>query len=228
MVGMTTFDESKHPRGQAANPGQFASKTNDAPTGGLTASEPPAPRPRGGASLKRGDFGGYTLSKVSRMNGREGEAFSATIMLNGKAAGELIQDGNGGETWARWNTREHREAFEQLVKDHWDFEQDYTFAGHHMVTPYREDAVLDALYEEHDTRKRLNRARTGKKLSVLTRRQLDALDALDGHDGITEWGQISNGVGIEKDLLAHPGLGPGLEGASYWDGEAWVPFADLA
>lgn len=224
MVGMTTFDESKHPRGQAANPGQFAAKTNDAPTGGLTAPEPPTARPRGGATMKRGDFGGYTLAKVSRMNGREGEAFSATIMLDRKPAGELIQDGNGGETWARWNTREHREAFEQLVKDHWDFDQDYTHAGYHLVAPYREDSVLDALYEEHDTRKRLNRARTGKKLPVLLESHLAALDE---HDGVLVWSQISNGVGAERDLLTDPNIGPQLEGASYWDGEAWVPFADL-
>lgn len=32
---MTSFDESLHPRGQAANAGQFAPKTNDAPTGTL-------------------------------------------------------------------------------------------------------------------------------------------------------------------------------------------------
>lgn len=35
MVTMTTFDESLHPRGQAGNAGQFAMKTNDAPTGDL-------------------------------------------------------------------------------------------------------------------------------------------------------------------------------------------------
>lgn len=40
MVGMTTFDESQHPRGQAANAGQFASKSNDAPAGELAATLP--------------------------------------------------------------------------------------------------------------------------------------------------------------------------------------------
>ncbi|MBN9214652.1 MAG: hypothetical protein J0J04_07550 [Microbacterium sp.] len=33
---MSTFDESLHPRGQAGNAGQFATKTNDAPAGTLT------------------------------------------------------------------------------------------------------------------------------------------------------------------------------------------------
>lgn len=40
MVGMTTYDESLHPRGQAANAGQFREKHNDAPTGSLTADLP--------------------------------------------------------------------------------------------------------------------------------------------------------------------------------------------
>lgn len=35
MVAMSTFDETLHPRGQAANAGQFAAKRNDAPAGQL-------------------------------------------------------------------------------------------------------------------------------------------------------------------------------------------------
>lgn len=35
MVGMSTFDESLHPRGQATNSGQFKSKENSAPVGSL-------------------------------------------------------------------------------------------------------------------------------------------------------------------------------------------------
>lgn len=35
MVDMNAFDETKHPRGQTANSGQFASKSNDAPAGAL-------------------------------------------------------------------------------------------------------------------------------------------------------------------------------------------------
>ncbi|MBN9214826.1 MAG: hypothetical protein J0J04_08550 [Microbacterium sp.] len=40
---MSTFDESLHPRGQAGNPGQFATKTNDAPAAEL---ERPGPTPK--------------------------------------------------------------------------------------------------------------------------------------------------------------------------------------
>lgn len=36
MVSMSSFDESKHPRGQVGNAGQFATKTNQAPTVELT------------------------------------------------------------------------------------------------------------------------------------------------------------------------------------------------
>jgi len=36
---MTTFNERLHPRGQAANAGQFAAKSNDAPHAGLAADE---------------------------------------------------------------------------------------------------------------------------------------------------------------------------------------------
>lgn len=39
MVTMSTFDESQHPRGQAANAGQFTAKVNDSPTGSLTTHE---------------------------------------------------------------------------------------------------------------------------------------------------------------------------------------------
>lgn len=35
MVGMKTFDPSLHPRGQAANPGQFRERADFAPGGGL-------------------------------------------------------------------------------------------------------------------------------------------------------------------------------------------------
>lgn len=37
---MSTYDESKHPRGQAANAGQFREKSNDAPTASLEAGLP--------------------------------------------------------------------------------------------------------------------------------------------------------------------------------------------
>lgn len=37
---MTAFDESKHPRGQAGNAGQFRDKVNRSPAGGLTEPEP--------------------------------------------------------------------------------------------------------------------------------------------------------------------------------------------
>lgn len=42
---MSSFDETKHPRGQAGNPGQFSSKNNDAPAGSLgnTSNAPGAP-----------------------------------------------------------------------------------------------------------------------------------------------------------------------------------------
>ncbi len=41
-VGVSVFDESLHPRGQAANVGQFASKSNGSPVGVLAAAEQPS------------------------------------------------------------------------------------------------------------------------------------------------------------------------------------------
>lgn len=42
MVTMSTFDEAQHPRGQAANAGQFATKVNTAPAGTLDPALTPA------------------------------------------------------------------------------------------------------------------------------------------------------------------------------------------
>lgn len=51
MVGMSSFDESLHPRGQASNAGQFRTKENDAPTGEL--AEPPLTGVQGFLARKR-------------------------------------------------------------------------------------------------------------------------------------------------------------------------------
>lgn len=59
MVGMSTFDESLHPRGQAANPGQFRRRADYAPSDGLTPREDVTPPPMPDAELSE------RLSKAS-------------------------------------------------------------------------------------------------------------------------------------------------------------------
>lgn len=195
-----------------------------APAGERTPAAPvPAHAIRRGASLGRGSFGNFGLSSVRTMQGREGDAFSAKITLGGKAVGEVIQDGNGGETWARFNSAEPREAFEMLVAGEWAFEQEYEIGGRQVKTPHRQDSVLDAMFIEHDTRRRLNRGHKAGKLAILLPEDLDEVTR---NDGISTFREVRNGVGAESSVAADLKARGKHDGALYWNGEEWVSFPE--
>jgi hypothetical protein len=190
------------------------------PAGARTPAEPvPAHAVRRGASLGRGSFGGFGMSRIRKMQGREGEAFSANLTLNGKVVGEVIQDGRGGETWARFNSAEARAAFTDLVEKEWAFDQEYEFGGEKVKAPHTSESVLDALYAETDTRRRLNRNHKAGKLSVLLSEDLDEVGR---NDGISTFREVRGGVGSEASIAADLKRRGQLDGALYWNGGEWV------
>lgn len=129
---MGVIDDNGNVHGAAGSraAGQFQRKSNRPPES--TLDDTPAllnPGMRTGASLHRGIFGGYTVTNVQTYEGMEGEGFSATLRNKGVEVGHIVQEGNGGGTYCRFNNREDRAAFDRLVADEWAFERTYTNPG---------------------------------------------------------------------------------------------------
>ena len=56
--------------------------------------------------------GSYTISALNTMQGMEGTAFTATLRSSRKIAATLHQDGNGGQTFVDWTTRQDEADFD--------------------------------------------------------------------------------------------------------------------
>lgn len=227
MVTMSAFDESLHPRGQAGNPGQFATKTNDASLDTLVASGPVASElpSRRGAAMGRGTFGGYTLANVKKFDGREGQGFSADLRLNGKPVGHVVQEGYGGETFCRFASRDASAQFDELVATEWAFEVHYgpRVSGEAFSVPHTQETVLDALFEETDLARKLGRDHRAGKLSVMTPTDIEQMEQLDG---VTQWQTFPRFADRPQAVAAYLAKTGELEGALYWDGEKWALLSD--
>lgn len=193
--------------------GQFTSRQR----ADATASLNPAPSTMA-ASLARGNgFGPYKLSGFKSMNGQEGPAWTAKIKRGGTTIATVHQDGQGGETFVRYASREAREEFAAFVAT------DYAFPPFPGISDRScEDSdVLDLWATELETAKRLRASRSRGSLPVLT--AVDYAHALEA-GGLETYGLISRAVDdIEgaRSLLARDG---NHEGALYFDGESWVRF----
>lgn len=197
--------------------GQFTTKTHTAPIADLEA--PGVERTdRHGASLTRGNFGGFALTNVRTMRGTEGEAFSAYLTLDGQRVGELIQEGDGGDTWCRWSSVDAQQRFGDLVATEWDFTWDYGDGGHY---DHSVDSVLEALYEEAAFRKELANQRRVGKLPIMTTADVAMME---DSSSIASYRLVNGGVGAESSVHADLTSAGEADGAVYWDGDAWKPF----
>lgn len=222
---MGTIDDNGNIHGAAGTQGagQFQQKTNTPPASGL--AEPGGrlnPGERKGASLHRGSFGSYTVTNVRTYQGMEGEGFSATLVNDGVKVGHIVQAGDGGATYCRFNSGDDRAAFDHLVAAEWDFDRTYSNPGGGTFTfPCDQETVLDAIVEESQVREMLNRSRKSGQVPVML---ADDVDNVDKHDTVA--GYVTIGCGEppapnRAEIADHLREMDAVDGALYWDGETW-------
>lgn len=198
--------------------GQFTAKAHTAPTADLVAPST-ARTVRNGANLTKGSFGGFSMTHVRTMRGSEGDAFSAYLTLDGQRVGEVIQDGDGGDTWCRWSSLDAQQRFGDLVATEWDYTRDY---GDGRRYDHSVDSVLEVLYEDATFRKQLANHRRVGKLPIMTSADVALMEE---SNSIASYRLATGGVGSEESVHAELASAGEADGALYWDGDAWVPFA---
>lgn len=89
----------------------------------------------------------YSLSKVSTMGGRETDAYEATLKRGTKAVAIFRNDGNGGQTFIDFFTRDEQDMFNQYVSEWplWDLSDG---EGEPNLIKRDADNVADALFYE--------------------------------------------------------------------------------
>ncbi|SDH31617.1 hypothetical protein [Microbacterium sp. 77mftsu3.1] len=171
------------------------------------------------ATLSRGEFGPYSVSNIKKMNGREGEAYSATIKRGRTAIADIHQDGNGGETFVSPASREAREELEAYVAEHWDF--DLTYGGNYpSSTPHDVASFADALFSEFDLRRTLARAVKAGTLILLA----DAdLAAVEEDDQVLQYTKVTRALDDAAKVYAQfLKQGAVNERTLYWTGTEWA------
>ena len=184
---MSTPNPNRVPRGVRTG-GQFAAETKTEPAVTL-------------AGAAADPFGGYRLTKIRRMVGREGPAYSGVLTRDGRPVADVIQDGNGGPTLIRFRAGQRSEDAEHFTK----LAQD--LAGR----TYEPDGVL---VDRLATVEELNR----KKAVVFV---LDGDDPFSEGDDFNRWGtyhQFKQGLG--RDAAARHLTQPQFEGKNP---KVWVP-----
>lgn len=96
--------------------------------------------------------GEYEVQIQRRFEGRDGIGFDASLKRNGVTVADVIQEGYGGGTWARFTSGEEREAFNDYVALYtWTWGHEYGEAFSYDV-----ESVLDLLAFEAIELKRMN------------------------------------------------------------------------
>ena len=187
---MTIPSQPRVPRGVTAG-GQFSTGAKQESTVALA-----------DASVRKDEpYGGYRLTKVRRMRGREGTAYSGVLAHNGKPIADVIQDGNGGSTLIRFRDGQHGAAAYAFRE---------TVAAHQWSEWEPEEAFVDRL----DTVDQMNRKRT---IAFI----LEGDDFWGTGPDHTRWGvhrQARAGISL-AELVRHLS-GPGYEGKCP---RVWVP-----
>jgi hypothetical protein len=219
-----TIDTLGNRHASAGTPGggQFAAKRNQAPAATLAAS-PESHAARRGVTLVRGDFGGFGMAHLHEYVGPEGQAFSATLTLDGSRVGEVIQEGNGERTWCRFTSVDAEDAYYRLVFERWDFERDVYYKGEVHEEPHDDASVLDELYQAVSFQAQLAQQRRKGNLPILTAGDLDRVEQNDHVTSFRTIAGTANDLDAARDELRQRG---DLSGALYWDGEMWLPFED--
>lgn len=178
---------------------------------------------RYGASLQKASVGPYTLKNVKGHETMDGYAFTASIYRDGKRIGYAQQDGRGGMTFTRFDTREDQIEFERYAREDWNVTR--VIAAYEPTVELVEndaEGFVDALLTEVEVAKRLASDRRKGNLPILIEDDADQSFAKD--DLLTGWRSIANGadnVTVVRDHLVSQNKS---EGALYFDGTNWVPF----
>ncbi len=214
---MTNQTPNRQPSGRPTG-GQFSANAKSDAEVSLGAGALP---PRRGALLARGDFGPYKLVSIKAMRGREGDAWSAELKVNKVTIGLVNQDGYGGETWIHWTDQDARAAYEEFVAENWQHSwgaSEFSADGF----PHTAESVLDQMFSEHAQRQVLRRQRSRKLLPIVFPQHMPR----EGGE-LEEYQLVSNAVGGEAGFAHQLEKEGTLEGALYFDGDAWLPLADL-
>lgn len=176
----------------------------------------------------------WRVTKCRKFQSLDGGGFDATVTLDGAVVGSFANEGTGGGTWFRYNTREAREAMEELSRE-------WATVNPELATiptipvgddgsagePERrasEEHICDSLVENFELAKKLNGMVKRGSTPVLTRAQAAAAD--DGGEwhvefGIREYGTVKSPMtdalrawAVEKDVLV-------------WTGDGWTEGAAL-
>jgi len=98
----------------------------------------------------------YSVGTYKSCMGSDGEAFDATLRLDGKVVGHVYQSGNGGCNEYHFKSREQNDAFMAWAKAHpvieW-YEANWGF----KITTEQEDTVFGFLVTLRDIRKRIKK-----------------------------------------------------------------------
>jgi hypothetical protein len=152
----------------------------------------------------------YNISGLKTLQGRETRAVEGKLRRGKTVIADIHNDGNGGQTFARFTSREESTAFHAWV-DSWTIriESEYNPEGY----AYEADNVLDALVEEMLLAKELKRKAKTKFLFLE-----------EGEDPMTEY-HLLNALTFENPRLPEfiAKYAPGA--VLYWNNEGWVPVA---
>jgi hypothetical protein len=150
----------------------------------------------------------YNLLGLKTLKGRETRVVEARLRRGKTVIADIYNDGNGGQTFARFTSRDESAAFHAWV-DSWTIriESDYFPEGH----AYEADSVLDALVEEVLLAKELKR-KAKKQFLFLE----EGEDPQDGYHELTNVTFDDPRIpGFLKTHVAHAVM--------YWNNEGWVP-----
>jgi len=182
-----------------------------------------ADRIRTTATLSRGEFGPYAVSNIKKMDGREGEAYSAVIKRGRTVIAEIRQDGNGGDTFVSPASREAREELEAYVAEHWNF--DLTYGGSYpSATPHDVTSFADALFSEFDLRRTFGRKVKAETLVLLVEDDLAEVEEYDQVSRYTEVKRALNDAARVYTQFQKQGVVD--ERTLYWTGTEWAELAN--
>lgn len=147
----------------------------------------------------------YRLAKVTKMNGRESEAYDCVIMRGKVTAAYARNDGNGGQTFVNYANSEEARLFEEYVEKWpmWDLNPE----GEPNLVKRRDDSVADCLFQEWSDARWVKRNSKTKFLLRLT-----------PYEGGTIAGMTHETPGaLERavKLVGHRKF-------TYWNGTGWV------
>jgi hypothetical protein len=223
---VTTFDENKVKRQSAgtSSGGQFAAKQHAAPTGSLSNEESEGLVARG-ASFALAPFGGFTLTKVSKWRGSEGDGFQGIVQLNGKPIGEIVQEGRGGETYFRAHNREGDVALKGFVDEVWAPAVAKASGDSFYVSP--QEHMLDGLYNEYESARYLKTLTRKGTLPVMSPEHLAMATSDELFREVSFIAVANAGKDIPQYVEQAKAKGEDLAGWAYFDGENWMSFESI-